>query len=89
MSGEDTLNWKSFLAATLDKKVVMREDNIKFAFDHFRHDDPDYLTIADLEDIFEGVAQIKEIMIYLDADGDGKISFEDFRHAVEESMDDV
>lgn len=87
LSGADTLNWKAFLAATMDKNLVMREDKIKLAFDRFKHSDADYLTIDDFKGIFEGESQGKEIFDFLDTNRDGKVSFEDFRNAMEEQID--
>ena len=87
LSGTDTLNWKAFLAATLDQNLVMREDKIRLAFDHFKHSDADCLTLDDFAGIFHGEAQGKEIFDYLDSDSDGRVSFEDFRKAMEESID--
>jgi Ca2+-binding EF-hand superfamily protein len=67
----------------------MREDKIRFAFDHFQHaENKEYLTVADFADIFDGSeAQGKEVFSFLDTDGDGRVSFEDFRAAMEESID--
>jgi calcium-dependent protein kinase len=88
LTGNDTLNWKAFLAATMDKNLVMREDKIRQAFNHFKHSDADCLTLEDFIPIFpEGEAQAKEIFNYLDNDGDGKVSFDDFRNAMEERID--
>ena len=88
LSGDDTLNWKAFLAATADKHLVMREDKIRFAFDHFIHsENKDYLTQADFESIFDEDAQGKEVFNFLDINGDGKVLFEDFRAALEECID--
>lgn len=88
LSDDDTLNWRAFLAATVDKNLVMREDKIRYAFDHFVHsENKDYLTIVDFDSIFEGDTQGKEVFKFLDTDGDGKVLFEDFRRAMEESID--
>eukprot|EP00980_Cylindrotheca_fusiformis_P027545 scaffold21033_cov168-Cylindrotheca_fusiformis.AAC.2 len=87
LSDTDTLNWKAFLAATVDKNLVIREDKIKFAFDHFKHSDTDHLILEDFVAIFESEAQAKEIFEFLDSDCDGKVSFEDFRKALEECID--
>ena len=91
LSEDATLNWKDFLAGTIDKTLAMREDNIRMVFDHFKHGvDADHLKYEDVLDLFGGESQAQEIMQFLDSDGDGVISFEDFRKAVEESMaDDV
>lgn len=88
LSDDETLNWKAFLAATVDKNLVMRQDKIRYAFDHFVHgENKDYLTQADFESIFEGDAQGPEVFKFLDTDGDGKVLFEDFRRAMEASID--
>jgi len=88
LSDDDTLNWKAFLAATIDKNLVMREDKIRFAFDHFFHsENKDYLTLADFESIFDGDTQGKELFNFLDTNGDGKVSYDDFRVAMEECID--
>jgi calcium-dependent protein kinase len=88
LTGEAKLNYKDFVAATIDRNLAMREDNIRVAFDHFRHTEADYLTLEDLSDVFGREAPAKELMNFLDYDGDGKISFEDFRHAVAETFDE-
>ena len=88
ISGDQKLNWRDFVASTMDRSVALREDNMKMAFDHFSHSSAEYLTIDDLADIFGGKAQALEVMAVLDTDKDGKVSFEDFRHALVESMDE-
>lgn len=88
VTGEAKLNYRDFVAATMDRSLAMREDNMRLAFNHFRHTDADYLTLEDLSDVFGREAPAKELMNFLDFDRDGKISFEDFRHAVAESIDD-
>ena len=85
---DQKLNYRDFVAMTMDRSLAMREDNMKMAFEHFRHTDAEHLTVEDLADIFGGEAQAQEIMDILDTDGDGKVSFEDFRHAMVESMED-
>lgn len=84
-----TLNWKDFLSGTIDKNLAMREDNLKMVFNHFKHGaDASHLKFEDVVEIFGGEAQAQEIMQFMDADGDGLISFEDFKKAVEASMEE-
>mmetsp|Transcript_16051 Transcript_16051/g.22360 ORF Transcript_16051/g.22360 Transcript_16051/m.22360 type:complete len:182 (+) Transcript_16051:1007-1552(+) len=45
-----------------------------------------YLAVQDLIELFGGESQAKEIMGFVDVDGDGRISFEEFRNAIQESM---
>lgn len=66
---------------------MIREDKIKFAFDHFKHSDTNYLTLDDFVAMFKSEAQAKDIFVFLDSDCDGKVSFEDFRNAMEENIE--
>ena len=88
ISGDQKLNYRDFVASTMDRSVALREDNMKMAFQHFGHTNAEYLTIDDLADIFGGKAQAREVMAVLDTDRDGKVFFEDFRHALVESLDE-
>ena len=88
VSDEDTINWKDFVAAMLDTNVAMRDDNLKLAFESFKHSDADHLTIDDLSDIFGSKAHAMEAMVMLDTDGDEKVNFDDFRRVIAESMED-
>jgi calcium-dependent protein kinase len=88
ISGDEKLNWRDFLAMTMDRNLAVREDNLKIAFEHFKNTEAEYLTLDDLAHIFGGNAPAREVMDLLDSDGDGKVSFEDFRNALVESMDE-
>lgn len=87
ISGDQQIDWRDFVASTMDRSVALREDNMRMAFEHFRHSHAEYLTIDDLADIFGGKAHAQEVMDILDTDMDGKVSFDDFRHALVESME--
>ncbi|GKY99080.1 hypothetical protein MPSEU_000863700 [Mayamaea pseudoterrestris] len=88
ISSEERLNWRDFLAMTMDRNLVVREDNLKLAFEHFKNTDAEYLSLDDLAQIVGGKGQAQEIMDLLDSDGDGKVSFADFRDALVESLHD-
>jgi calcium-dependent protein kinase len=88
ISSNEKLNWRDFLAMTMDRNLVVRDDNLKIAFEHFKNTEAEYLTVDDLAQIFGGKAPAQEIIDLLDADGDGKVSFEDFKNALVESMDE-
>jgi calcium-dependent protein kinase len=88
VSAEEQIDWRDFVSMTMDHSVAVREDNVKRAFEHFKHTEGNYLTVSDLADIYDGEGQAKEVMEILDSDGDGKVSFEDFRRALVESMDE-
>jgi calcium-dependent protein kinase len=87
VSDEDTINYKDFVAATMDSSLAMRDDNMKMAFEHFKHTDADYLTSDDLAEIF-GDAHAQEMMHLLDTDGDDLVSYEDFRRVLAQSLEE-
>ena len=86
LSGEDTLNWKDFLSAMMDKSLLMREDKIRMAFEHLKKSESQCLLISDLVDFFGGESQAKDIMGQIDSDGDGQISFEEFKNMMAHSF---
>mmetsp|Transcript_36250 Transcript_36250/g.53154 ORF Transcript_36250/g.53154 Transcript_36250/m.53154 type:complete len:560 (-) Transcript_36250:497-2176(-) len=86
LSGENSLNWREFLASTLDKSAALKEDRIRDAFNHFKKSTKDVLEISDLVKMFGGEAQAREIMGEVDTDGDGNISYEEFRHMMDVSI---
>jgi len=88
LSGTDKIKWKEFLAATMDKNLAIREDKVHLAFDHFKRSNSQTLQLSDLIGILGGEAQAREIIGFVDSDGDGKISFEDFYGAIKESVEE-
>mmetsp|Transcript_30293 Transcript_30293/g.65546 ORF Transcript_30293/g.65546 Transcript_30293/m.65546 type:complete len:605 (+) Transcript_30293:671-2485(+) len=89
LSGEDTVNWRDFSAAMMDKKYATMEDKIREAFEHFkRSGDEQCLLVSDLVEIFGGEAEVKEIIGDLDDDGDGKITYEEFKSMMAGSFAD-
>lgn len=86
-SGAKTLNWKDFVVQFMDKNIAKREDNIQKVLRKLNKGSKSHLVLADVSHIFNE-NEAKEIFDYLDADGDGKISIEDFQLAVEQSLED-
>ena len=79
---------KDFLAVMTDKSLLIREDKIRMAFEHFKKATNNALLVTDLVDILGGEDQARDIMGAVDTDGDGCISYEEFRQMMTESFSD-
>mmetsp|Transcript_27607 Transcript_27607/g.59333 ORF Transcript_27607/g.59333 Transcript_27607/m.59333 type:complete len:565 (-) Transcript_27607:540-2234(-) len=80
VSNEDSLNWRDFIALMMDKNLVMKEDNLRMVFDHFKSSDQDHITISDIVDLVGGSEeQAMDIMKMVDENSDGRIDFNEFR----------
>ena len=88
LADETRLDYADFVALTMDRSLAVREDNMKLAFEHFRRSKSQYLTEDDLVEVLDGDTHAREMMGILDSDGDGKVSFEDFKRAMVEIMED-
>ena len=75
----------NFIALMMDKQLVMKEDNLRMVFDHFKKSDPNYIVVSDIVDLV-GVSerQAKEIMMVVDKNSDGRIDFAEFRKMMED-----
>lgn len=85
-SGTERVNWKDFVVQFMDKNIAKREDNIQKVLRRFSKGGKTQLALEDVAHIFTE-NEAREIFDYLDSDGDGKISVEDFQKAVEQSLD--
>lgn len=80
VSGEDRINWRDFIAMMMDKNLVMKEDNLRMVFEHFKKSDPDHIVVSDIVDLVGGSEQqAMEIMHLVDDNSDGRIDFNEFR----------
>jgi len=78
LSGDERLNWKEFLAAMMDEGLLVREDKIRMAFDHFRNSQDNCLDVNELISVLGGENATKEIM-GLDQIPGERISYEVFK----------
>lgn len=78
LTGDEKLNWKDFLAAMMDERLLVREDKIRMAFDHFRNTEDNCLEVKDLISVLGGEYATKEI-IGLDHVLGQRISYEEFK----------
>lgn len=85
LTGEERLNWKDFLAAMMDEKLLIKEDKIRMAFDHFRKSEDKCLDVHELIIVLGVENATKEIMDLNNAPGD-RITYEEFKHMMTESF---
>lgn len=85
LSGEESLDWRDFIALMMDKQLVMKEDNLRMVFEHFKKSDQNHIVVSDIVDLV-GVSQKQamEIMKLVDRDCDGRIDFGEFRKMMED-----
>eukprot|EP00607_Mallomonas_marina_P009108 CAMPEP_0182422596 /NCGR_PEP_ID=MMETSP1167-20130531/8317_1 /TAXON_ID=2988 /ORGANISM="Mallomonas Sp, Strain CCMP3275" /LENGTH=532 /DNA_ID=CAMNT_0024600777 /DNA_START=211 /DNA_END=1809 /DNA_ORIENTATION=- len=73
------IDYKEFLAATMDSNYFIREENIKRAFDFFDTDRSGSITLTELTAVLGNTANAKEILSELDINKDGVVSYEEFK----------
>jgi calcium-dependent protein kinase len=47
------INYSEFLAATVDKKIALRNANLQFAFNYYDIDGKGFITKDDLKEVFK------------------------------------
>jgi calcium-dependent protein kinase len=85
LSGEDSLNWRDFIALMMDKQLVMKEDNLRMVFEHFKKSGTNHIVVSDIIELV-GVSekQAVEIMRSVDGNCDDRIDFVEFRRMMED-----
>ncbi|CAM9457643.1 unnamed protein product, partial [Laminaria digitata] len=62
VDGNDSIEWEEFLAATIDRNLFIREDNVRRAFQYFDIEGTGSITIANLVLIFGSEDHAREIV---------------------------
>mmetsp|Transcript_3528 Transcript_3528/g.4145 ORF Transcript_3528/g.4145 Transcript_3528/m.4145 type:complete len:561 (-) Transcript_3528:1764-3446(-) len=88
LSGKEAIKWKDFLAAMADKSLLIKEEKIRMAFDHFRKNENACVRISDLLDLVGGEDGAKEIIDLNQLDGKLEITYEEFRSMLTDSFSD-
>ncbi|KAL1196367.1 Calcium-dependent protein kinase 22 [Cardamine amara subsp. amara] len=83
VDGNGTIDYIEFIAATMQKHRLERDEHLYKAFQYFDKDNSGYITRDELEVAIKehgmgDEAMIKEIISEVDKDNDGKIDYEEF-----------
>jgi len=86
------IEYEEFVRACIDKKILLNNDYLKFAFSFFDTDKSGTITINELKQVFcSGGANIphsvfQQIMGNIDIDGNGQISFDEFKEVMQKIL---
>ena len=77
---------EEFLRATVNYENLVTEKNLKYAFDYFDKDHSGYLSPDEIKEVLglndnseETMKLVNDIMKEVDTNGDGQISYEEFK----------
>lgn len=82
MDKDNFVEYQEFLRVALDSKLLINESNLKSAFEAFDRDNDGYLDKREMKMVLSEAndAYLKELLILLDENGDGKINFKEFSY---------
>ncbi|KAK6158352.1 hypothetical protein DH2020_005666 [Rehmannia glutinosa] len=83
VDGNGTIDYIEFITATMHLNRMEREDRLYKAFEYFDKDCSGYITIEELEHALKEYNMsdakiLKEILVEVDTDQDGKINYDEF-----------
>ncbi|EPS60659.1 calcium-dependent protein kinase 17, partial [Genlisea aurea] len=81
--GNGTIDYEEFITATMHINRMDREEHLYTAFQYFDKDNSGYITVEELEQALrefgmDNGKDIKEIIIEVDSDNDGRINYDEF-----------
>ncbi|KAI4304798.1 hypothetical protein MLD38_040266 [Melastoma candidum] len=81
--GNGTIDYDEFIAATMHMNRMDREEHLYTAFQYFDKDNSGYITTEELEQALKEFGMhdgrdMKEILLEVDSDNDGRINYEEF-----------
>ena len=84
----ESIVWKDFLAAMADKSLLIKEEKIRMAFDHFRQSGGKGVKVSDLVDLIGGKEGAKEILPLDQLCNKMEITYDEFRTMMTDSFTD-
>jgi calcium-dependent protein kinase len=78
IDGDGLVDYPEFLAATMQRNLANKEEYLVNAFNYFDTNNKGVITKADLVQFMGSEDQAQQVMMEVDSNGDGKISFDEF-----------
>ena len=87
LDGNGVIDYNEFLACSINKDKIIRNDNLRICFNQFDTDGSGTISLNEITNIFkrgkeddnEDLEAFKRIIKDADENGDGEISFEEFQ----------
>ena len=87
LDGNGVIDYNEFLACSMNKDKILRNDNLRICFNEFDKDGSGKISIDEISNIFkkgeqdnkEDLEAFKKMIKDADENGDGEISFEEFQ----------
>ena len=87
LDGNGVIDYNEFLACSINKDKILRNDNLKICFDEFDTDKSGKISVDEVSSIFKQgnnennnvMEAFKNMVKNADENGDGEISFEEFQ----------
>ena len=87
LDGNGVIDYNEFLACSINKDIIIRNDNLRICFNDFDTDGSGTISLNEITNIFkrgkeddnEDLEAFKRIIKEADENGDGEISFEEFQ----------
>ncbi len=86
MDGNGVIDYNEFLTCAINKDKILSQENLEYCFNAFDLDGSGSITLDEITKIFksskssgEELESFKKILNESDANGDGEISFEEFK----------
>ena len=92
--GNGEIEYSEWVTATTDKKLLLTDDKLQLAFNLFDRDGGGTISASELKEVLGVGKNIEEkvwneIIMEADANGDGEISFLEFKTMMKRVLEDI